>query len=881
MNRFLPYPLALAALILAAQAPIARAVDASPSLRKTAIEYAAQRGDALWRQIATAEPRPISGCHQLLGYALALCEARVHPERLERLFALTRQMQDQDPHSKNWGNLRWCWRDAGVTDTNAVEFSMHDALLMQIRHGDWLPPGAKQELAALVRLGVEGCLRHRVPTDYTNIALLNAGNLIVLGQRLDRADAAREGCRRLAAIVARTAAFGIHEFCSPTYYGTDLNGLLLIHTYAQAERERRQADALLQLFWTDIAANWFPAAQRLGGCHSRSYDYLHGLGGLDWHLWIHGWLQSQSAGSEERREPWNEEWSPPPSLVEMGRRQFPRWVRQHWGILPAESRSQMLYRDIALSCCGAGYGPQDTTLAVDLPGGRELARCYFIPDGREDPYGKKTIEIGSARHPKALHMQPFWAGAQRSCDALGLVIYRDRDMAGPEVFHVQSHFVLRRTADIWLDGKHLTMPAGTAEKPAEVPIPAGGSLVLRYGSAAVGVRVPWSFVKLERPRSSAPNPKGSQQLAGGKRSATTGSRCVRTPIDPEGVTAGTRCDPFGVSEMSVPGTPGCAARPGANGYHPSGMSLAGANGCHPSGMCLVDDGNAWNCLRLTVDHGRSTDLVKTSPGMVPADDMVAGTAFWVRVGSELTRDADFDAWRKDFNESSRRVTVGATENLHFEVPGKDGPLSITVGAPWDQSARMQLVPKPYQGVLEVNGKELGLPLLTAVEPLCSQPPGAGPLGSMNVPAGKAFFWEAESGLVLPGMAVGEDAEASGHRYVGQAPSPIGQPSGSVTWSLAIERPARYWLWARVRSDNGNQGAFSFQAIGEDGAVMPPATWIPRAPGTWQWQPLQFEGAKSPAGLDLGKGVYHIQLQTRRSGTMIDRLMLTADPRERP
>ena len=38
-----------------------------------------------------------------------------------------------------------------------------------------------------------------------------------------------------------------------------------------------------------------------------------------------------------------------------------------------------------------------------------LAATSFA-DGREDPYGKKKIETGSARHPKALHMQPFWAG---------------------------------------------------------------------------------------------------------------------------------------------------------------------------------------------------------------------------------------------------------------------------------------------------------------------------------------------------------------------------------------------------------------------------------------------------------------------------------------
>ena len=152
---------------------------------------------------------------------------------------------------------------------------------------------------------------------------------------------------------------------------------------------------------------------------------------------------------------------------------------------------------------------------------------------------------------------------------------------------------------------------------------------------------------------------------------------------------------------------------------------------------------------------------------------------------------------------------------------------------------------------------------------------------MKVPAGKAFYWEAESGMVLPGMAIGEDAGASGGRFVGQEPSPIGQPSGIVMWSLAIERPGRYWLWARVRSADAGRGRFSFQAIGEEGAVMPAATWLLRSPGAWRWQPLQLDGAKAPVALDFPKGLCRLQLQTRQSGTMIDRLMLTADPQERP
>ena len=271
-----------------------------------------------------------------------------------------------------------------------------------------------------------------------------------------------------------------------------------------------------------------------------------------------------------------------------------------------------------------------------------------------------------------------------------------------------------------------------------------------------------------------------------------------------------------------------------------------------------------------------------------AGEMAAGAAFWVHVGSELARDADFDAWRKGFDQANKHWH-GVDDGVHqvvVGVPGKDGPLSITATAPWDQGGQVHLVPEPYQGVLEVDGKELGRPLLAAVEPLCSLPPGTGPLQCMTVPAGKAFSWEAESGMVLPGMNSGDDAAASGHRYVGQKPSPLGQPSGIVLWSLAIERPGRYRLWARVRSADALHGKFSLQVIGEDGAVMPAVIWTPQPSDAWLWQPLDFDRA-SPASsglsnaLDLSQGVYRIQLQTRQSGTMIDKLRLTVEPNERP
>ena len=458
-------------------------------------------------------------------------------------------------------------------------------------------------------------------------------------------------------------------------------------------------------------------------------------------------------------------------------------------------RSHMLCRDVALSCCGAGYGNQDSTLVVDLPGSRLQPRCYFIADGRGDPYGKTKIETGSARHLKALHLQPFWAGTQRGGDALGLVVYRAKDIASPDVSRVQSHFVVRRPDAIWLEGRPLIMPKGTAAKPAEVRI-ADGHLVLRYGSAAVGV-------------------------------------CARSFCWQDSDNAK-----------------------------------------------LVDDGNDLNCLRLTIDHGPCSDLTKDS-----SDAVVAGAAFWVRIGSGLRRDTDFEAWRRKFEkdllgtgweESTERFTVSLLDS-----PEKKATLLIDAVAPGSPAARVQLMPKPFQGVLEVDGVEIGRPLLAAVEPLVSHEPGAGPLRCMTVPAGKALFWEAETGLVLPGMTVGSDSQASGQQWVGQESSPIGQPSGSVVWSLKIEEPRRYWLWARVRSADARRGAFAVQMIGEEGAAMPVANWVPRPPRDWLWQRLEFEGTKSSTVLDLTKGVFLLNMQTRQSGTLIDRLMLTADPNERP
>ena len=169
----------------------------------------------------------------------------------------------------------------------------------------------------------------------------------------------------------------------------------------------------------------------------------------------------------------------------MSATRFPRLVRQSWGMTAVESRTHYLLEDVTLGSAGSNYGPMDMPLTVDLPGDRRAPRAYFIPDARHDPYGKVRIPAGN--HQKAQHLRPFWRAAQQKRDALGVVIYRNRDLPeGSET--LESHFVFPRDVDgIWIGAQQTEIDSGRS-----LPLPPGSTLVFREGTAAVGIRVPWS-----------------------------------------------------------------------------------------------------------------------------------------------------------------------------------------------------------------------------------------------------------------------------------------------------------------------------------------------------------------------------------------------------
>lgn len=427
-----------------------------------------ERADCLWWK--AQKPDAHFESRGLFSSAFWHCENGEY-ERVACILDVAARMQNRDPDSRSYGNFYWRWGEEKLLDLNAVDFCMKAAPIIWIRHRDKLPEVARETLLETLKLAAIGCRNHAVSSSYTNIALMNALDLILLGQALEDSSLQEEGLLRLDGVCEYTRTYGIHEYCSPTYYGVDMECLQLLQAFCDDPRGHKQVVALLELLSADIALNWWWPGDRLGGAHSREYNFLHGGGNY-----------LPTGGSVFGRP----KWVPQESLITLSKERIPRLVRQRWGSGLMDTRTYFVCKDVGLSTAGANHGPMDLPLTVDLPG-REDPRCYFIPDARSDPYGTKKIAAGA--HHKTHHLCPLWLATQRRGDALGMALYGAHVM-GQATEQLASHFVMRRRVDgFWIGDRQVALAeAETAEFAVGMDEP----VVLKLGTAAVGVRVPWA-----------------------------------------------------------------------------------------------------------------------------------------------------------------------------------------------------------------------------------------------------------------------------------------------------------------------------------------------------------------------------------------------------
>jgi len=445
--------------------------------------------DKAWAKIET--PGPDLGARAIMEFTLEAAGAAGNQKRqaqIEGSFRSLERMQDRDSASKTYGNFCWYWHEQKPGDLNAVEFVTQQATLLKLRYADQLSPKAGESLDRLLALAVEGIHRHKVDVGYTNIYLMKTWNLLALGEALKQPKLVQEGSSMLDRWIEFTNKNGIREFLSPTYYGVDLDSLGLMARQLSNPPLQEKAERILRLFWTDIAANWFEPARRLGGAHGRDYDYLTGHGALDFHLLDAGWIDAKQCKPptfgvfEEATR-----WIPAEDLHRQALSAIPRFVFQKWDSPASAWSSQYIGHHVSLGVCGCSQGPEDKPFALNLagPAGAKTVMVNFFMDGRGDPYGKNKVATGASGHKKAHHLFPFIGAVQCGPEVLFLASWPLKGQPGSRKESAPaclfSHLDLPAEAVVWMADK--PTDAGAASQPLPDNV-----CFLRMGDVAVGIR---------------------------------------------------------------------------------------------------------------------------------------------------------------------------------------------------------------------------------------------------------------------------------------------------------------------------------------------------------------------------------------------------------
>lgn len=132
-----------------------------------------------------------------------------------------------------------------IQDRNADQFGSLPLGPILFSYTDKLSPSFLAQFPPHLDASINAVRTQKVNVSYTNVYLMRAVNLLLLGQARGDSKAVTDGTMAIDDWLAYTAANGIFEFDSPTYYAVDLGQLYLGYRYVASPEWRGKFKRML------------------------------------------------------------------------------------------------------------------------------------------------------------------------------------------------------------------------------------------------------------------------------------------------------------------------------------------------------------------------------------------------------------------------------------------------------------------------------------------------------------------------------------------------------------------------------------------------------------------------------------------------------------
>ena len=435
-------------------------------------------------------PNPQPSVRQVTFAALGLLESGGSPARAEKLVRHALGLQVMDPGAADYGTVPWRQGHPEIKDPNAIEFTMQPVGVILIRHASRLSEGFKEEVKPHVRAAITAIQRHPVLVKYSNIYLMKTVNLLLLGQAVGDPAAVAEGRANFETWLAFTRTNGLTEYASPTYSPIQADCLALAHNLIRDKALKGRMKGVLDLYWADMAASYFPDRQTMTGPSSRNYnsgflfsdpnvEYSYYLTGLRSRPPSETMLSDMVRAFTVVRMPGYR-----PGRDILGLAELPeRTLRARFGSGPGQDRYLWITPELSLGSSSAYYGPQDRRICAEFASQKRLPLAGFVVDSLDSPFGtvRSTDRSG---HSKPHHLPHLLATVQEEGFMLVLADLSPALLTG-DFTNLASNILLPARVDqLVLDGQ-----AVDSSKPFNLAAGPGAVVGLREGRAALAVRL--------------------------------------------------------------------------------------------------------------------------------------------------------------------------------------------------------------------------------------------------------------------------------------------------------------------------------------------------------------------------------------------------------